>query len=653
MSSVVNEAITEKLRGRLGNPVVLLQIGYGQKAPITKGWQSTTVADCDEVYLRSLDSGKYNIGVLLGTPSGGLCSIDIDDEADIEPFLKRNPALRTTLRTRGRRGCNLWVRIDGEYPSLSKIKSTGEANWGEWRADGGQTVIFGRHPEGMDYQILVDEPVVNVAFEDIDWGGLNVPWLPESEAADTSARDTYLELVKEHGDPLQIPERGMPKLNQYFFLGRFAIEHRVLHEPAEREFYLYEGDRGLWVRCTTERIKDLFAMDLKAFSDAAAEKRILFLRNNSVLGSLAELLRGHVEQKGVFSTDQYLIHLANGMLHLDCDPPELRGFSPDYFSRNQCPYPLIEGADCPRFVSELLEPALEQDDIDLLQRWAGSLLLGGNAAQKIFLITGTPGGGKSTLLEIFETILGLENIRELRTDHLHERFEQQFFIGKTLLTGKDVPGNFLQRRGASMLKKLVGGDVISPEKKGSNDVLLVRGNFNVAITANSRLQVRLDGDADAWRRRLVVIRYERPKPKERIPEFAKMLLEEEGSGILNWMLVGAVRHLMELKDHGDFVMTDRQHQRVDDLLAESDSVRAFVQNSVEVSAMEDLSTDELVRAYREYCEEKEWDPMTKRQVENQLPDLMMEFFGVTKSHKICRGGGTVRGYNGITINEHD
>ncbi|MGC9451675.1 MAG: phage/plasmid primase, P4 family [Oceanipulchritudo sp.] len=656
MSRFVNETVTERMHSLLGNPVVLLPIGYGQKNPLSKGWQTTTVADCDTAYLAQLDTGRCNIGVLLGVASGGLCSIDIDDEADIEPFLERNPALRETLRTRGRRGCNLWVRIEGGYPKLTRIKTLDGRYWGEWRADGGQTIIYGRHPEGMDYQVLVERRAISLPFEKIDWGELVVPWTAsqgnpadQTTAATPTPESAYKDLVRLHGDPVAYSPNGSVRLNQYFFVGRYSLEHKILHEPAEKQFYEYDESRGLWRRQTIFLVKDQFALDLKAFADLQGLSTIDFMRNNNLLTSLAELLRGRVEKREIFQMRRTYIHLGNGMLHLTGDNPGLHPFSPDYYSRNQCPLDLVPGARCPQFIGLLLESALDADDIDLLQRWTGSLLLGGNLAQRILVLTGTAGGGKSTLLEIVEAILGLTNVHELRTEHLHERFELQFFIGKTLLTGKDVPGDFLQRRGASMLKKLVGNDNLSPERKGGNDVLQIRGNFDVAITANSRLHVRLDGDADAWRRRLMVIRYERPKPKERIADFGQKLLQEEGPGILNWMIQGAIRYLEEIGELGDFRMTDNQRQRVDDLLAESDSVRAFLRTCLEPTVMGDLSTEELIRAYREFCDQKGWDAQSQKQVERTLPDLMMEAFGIVRSHKIERFGRSLRGYAGIQL----
>jgi hypothetical protein len=68
------------------------------------------------------------------------------------------------------------------------------------------------------------------------------------------------------------------------------------------------------------------------------------------------------------------------------------------------------------------------------------------------------------------------------------------------------------RKGASELKVLVGGDPISAEGKGSNGDFCMFGTFNAVMTCNSRLRVRLEDDAGAWLRRLLIIRYENPPP---------------------------------------------------------------------------------------------------------------------------------------------
>ena len=189
--------LVESILTRLGGPAVLLAIPYGEKGPHSSGWQNTTLADMERPdYLANLNRGG-NIGVLLGDPSLGLCTIDLDEAVAQAAFLACNPTLATTLRTVRVRGGNIWVRVRGTFPASGKLKvhDTQTGEWravGEWRADGNQTVI---HGSAMDpakgetqptaYRRVVDAPPAELAsFAEIVWpADWRLPWHSESPPA--------------------------------------------------------------------------------------------------------------------------------------------------------------------------------------------------------------------------------------------------------------------------------------------------------------------------------------------------------------------------------------------------------------------------------------------------------------------------------------
>ena len=402
-------------------------------------------------------------------------------------------------------------------------------------------------------------------------------------------------------------------------------------------------------------VKPGFLRIRRLFSGSKVAARIMALRNDRFLSGCVRLLMGSVEKIIFFqpTVDCHYIHLAESVLKIGTDlEVELCKFSPDFCSRNQIAIKLQPEARCPRFVKKLLQQQLDDDDILLLQRYLGLLLLRINPSHRILVIHGPGGGGKTTICEIFEGIIGVENIAELRTRHLGDRFEISSFFGKILLVGKDVEGTFLQHTGAHNLKKLVGHDMLSGEKKGVNERSSVRGEFNVMINCNSRLRVKLDGDAEAWRRRLMIIEFGKNKVEKPIPNFAKMLVAEEGTGILMWGIDGALKLLGELREHGDLVLSDRQRERVDKLLLESDSVTIFVQECVGNQAG-DVTTSELVAAYFEYCTSRNWVALPPRLVENQLPDVLANRFLVQRVNDIQRHGRSNRGYRGIGLKHQE
>ncbi len=632
--------IVAELRELLGQDVVLLPIPTGKKGPQLSGWQNTTLDRMnDPAYVAQLRAG--NIGVLLGAASGGLCAIDIDDDDEVQPFLALNPRLTSTLRTTGARGAQVWVRLIGEYPKLTKLKTTDGGGWGEWRCDGGQSVIHGVHPDGMNYQRVVPVRPVEIAFGDIHWPEhLKLPWV----------KDDFDLIVKEHGRPYAVSEKGGLQINDYFFVARYQREHLLVYESLEEDFYQYNSKNGLWEVVSEDQVQWQFGLDFKAAADEVGVEGFIWKRKNGMLASLVNMLRGLVGKRDAFKKREPVIHLANGMLDLKHEAPRLMSFHPDYRSRNLCPLHLDPAAQCPRFINELLRTALDEDDIDLLQRWAGCVLLGSNSAQRILLLIGTPSGGKSTLIEIIEKVIGVQNVAQIRTKHLNKQFELYKFLGKTLLTGKDVGGEFLSEEGAEVLKALVGNDLLDAEKKYGNEQFQLRGNFNMAITCNSKLRVKLEGDAGAWQRRLMIINYSKPKPKERITEFADKLIAAEGPGILNWMIEGAIKYLVEEQAYGDFQLTGEQRQRVEVLLAESDSVRQFVQDRVHFVKGQTATVTELQAAYFEYCEEMGWHAFRPQDFRSSITDLMLEIHHVGKSNDIPRGmKETNRGFRNVAV----
>lgn len=132
-----------------------------------KAWKHLRQADMTPDYLSSLVN--CNIGVALGAVSGGLATIDFDDDQFGKSFLILNPALAESLRTRGQRGFNIWLYPQGQAPRSGNLTQDGQPV-GEWRFDGNQTIIAGIHPATLrPYSFLVDAPAMSYPFSQIRW----------------------------------------------------------------------------------------------------------------------------------------------------------------------------------------------------------------------------------------------------------------------------------------------------------------------------------------------------------------------------------------------------------------------------------------------------------------------------------------------------
>lgn len=435
-------------------------------------------------------------------------------------------------------------------------------------------------------------------------------------------------------------------LNEQFFAEYYLLKHYLIFEPAETRFYQYAPQSGLWQYVSESWLIEQITQEVRYFllSREIPDHLATYPFNKKVM----LVLKGKCEKRGFFQlpSNGHRVHCANGVLEYNAQNSswEMRPFSPEDRSRNRSEIVYDPAAQAPKFLEQLLRPAMDEDDIRLLQLYVGQCLLKENISQKFLLITGTAGSGKSSLVNVIERLINPENCTELRAEHLNGRFENSRFVGKTLLTGKDVKAGFLDTRGASMLKALTGKDTLTTEFKHSNETIDITGNFNVIITSNSTLHVRLENDAPAWKRRMLWIQYNNPPPKHPVENFDRLLIETEGSGILNWALDGAKQLLMQ---KGKIHLSPAQEQRIDELLAETDSLRLFVKEEVKKIPGSSISSRELWQRFCGYCVKHEYDAIPKQRFQRMLPDIMSQVHHVTLRHDIPRHGTTVRGYLNI------
>ena len=437
-------------------------------------------------------------------------------------------------------------------------------------------------------------------------------------------------------------------INESYFAGLNAAHHDELYEPLENVFYRYSAETGLYSEVTIDAIKQEISANLLKIGRDSGVVGMVKERKDRQLTAIVKQLKGIVEQRDAFKKAENFIHLANGVLEVKKDGTvELLPFSSKYRSRNRSPIAYDPQATCPRFLNELILPAVHPEDIAVVQKYMGICLLGRNLVQRFMILDGTPGRGKSQLAIVIQHLVGLVNCTQLRTEHLTGRFELFRFLKKTLLTGVDVPGDFLSTKGAQVLKALVGGDLMNAEQKGEKGCFPIEGTYCVVITSNSRLRVKLEGDADAWRRRLLIVRYETPPVAKKIPDFGQYLIQNEGSGILNWALAGLVDLLRDIAATGDIALTPRQRGIVDALLSESDSLGYYLRERVEKDASGDLTVEEIVTGYLQHCPGKGWVPLPTTLIQRRLEERMLELFQTGKSNSIDRGGVCCRGFRNV------
>ena len=652
----------ERLKSWLGEPLFLVPQNPGTKIPMVKYTQETMESTKRDVYRVMLEHG--NVAVRLGEFSGGFCAIDFDDDQSLDEFLKVNPLLANSARWKGSRGAQIGVRILGDYPGPSQARHATDTVLSkkgepigrplyEWRSTGNLSTVHGTHPSGCQYQVLVPNPPAHIKFADIHWPeGWPVP----------GAEDPMKVLQKQFGAPWSFGRSGQGQINQRFFSAMFLGEEKVLYDDGPGQYFVYLPDRGLWQSTSREVLQRMvdrmtervIQASIQGNPDDPRLETLIPKIGPAFLDGVVHLIRTRTAERTPFARSDAVIHAQNAMVDLRARPYAVHGFDEKWRSRNQCPVHFQADARSPKWQAFLDHALPDKDDQRLLQYWGGMALMQRNRCQVFLLLTGTGGGGKGMVASLIRRLVGDENCSELRTDHMGGRFEAGLLVSKTLLVGADVPPDFLQTGGASRLKAWTGGDCLQAEFKGRSEGVSVVGDWNVLITANTRLRINVQGDLGAWSRRILLLEFNQPKPATVIPKYHDVLLREEGSGILNWFLEGAETLATIVTNAQPFPLTSAQRQRVDNLLSESDSVRFFILNHVRRSSLsaDCVTSENLFRGYLQVCGAKDWQSEPERRFQQRAAELMLELHqavAVKHLERQNREESGKRGYRNVML----
>ena len=203
----------------------------------------------------------------------------------------------------------------------------------------------------------------------------------------------------------------------------------TVYLPAENRFWTYSPEEGVYTETREPalliRLSRLLLDAARACDGAVTNKLEFGFRDSASLTGVVKHAQGLLAKPhdyfDVGLTE--FIPCRNGMLRLS--DKKLLPFSPSYRRRNKLAVAFDPAATCPLFLDTLMRPALDADDLDLLQRACGLFLIGENLAQRILLLAGTAGGGKGTFVRVLVGIIGANNVGALR----HTAFGRSIRVG--------------------------------------------------------------------------------------------------------------------------------------------------------------------------------------------------------------------------------
>lgn len=395
--------------------------------------------------------------------------------------------------------------------------------------------------------------------------------------------------------------------NFYKFIAR-ELPYLIFEKDNEHQYFLYDAATGLYEDLSDVFIKELVTrMYIKeGFADKGkvGEVRQCLLR-----------MRAMFPERGVkledFDNQDEWFHCKNGWVHVDTR--EFEPHTPHRLSRYTATVNYDKDATAPSYDKMMTSYGLADDKVRVLHQFSGLCLTGDINQQKMLVLLGRPGCGKSTVVESWRDILGKLAVVKSLTTFSNEsavRFIGGSLIGKTLIHFDEA--DVKRAELGAHISNLVTGKVINVERKSINGDLEVNNRLKCILSAN-----KLPPGQDGIFRRMILIKFEKSFTDDMTADRQlPAKLHAEASGILNRMLDG----LADLRKMGGFTEIAGHDELIEEYKAESDIMAEFLDTffdpinnfgDEEGKNAEGIPSAVMMATYRRWSEDNGVDKLLK------------------------------------------
>jgi putative DNA primase/helicase len=291
-----------------------------------------------------------------------------------------------------------------------------------------------------------------------------------------------------------------------------------------------------------------------------------------------------------------LICLQSGMFNLKTG--ELTPHDKSYFSTYMLPIDFNpqKVPDCLLWKASLEQWVKDTGSIRELQKFAGYCLTRETRYERMLMLLGPGGDGKSTWMNIMRQMVGPDNCSHIPMGRLEDQFYLSRLVDKLINMGTEVESKAMQ---SMEMKAIVSGDTLCASFK--NQTPFDFDPFCKLIYSTNRLPKILD-NSDGFFRKIMIVKFEGQFVKNNAADiFLKDKLLDELPGIFAWALAG----LVMLQEDKGFLDTPLMKETLQEYKQMNNNVLYFIQKHVvsdPSSKVLKSSCGKLKSAYEQYCD---------------------------------------------------
>lgn len=313
--------------------------------------------------------------------------------------------------------------------------------------------------------------------------------------------------------------------------------------------------------------------------------------------------------------DSVKINLKNGTYVIGNGICELREPRSSDFLKYQLPFDYNPDAKAPMFTEFLNRVLPDVKSQMVLSDYIGYILNKKLKLEKCLLLIGNGANGKSVFFDIIRALLGTANVCHFSLQNLcDDKGYYRAMIGQKLLNYSSEIG--ARRCPPDTVKKLISGEPIDA-RHPFGEAFEIDGYCRFMFNANSL--PKETEQTEAFYRRFLIVKFGVTIPKEdRDPLLAKKIIENELSGIFNWVLEGLER-VTRQKGFTHAPLIEAELAAYEE---ESNSVGLFIDEHNYRPSTEKFTLKKyLYEAYKNFCLENGYLPVGGAEFSRRLENL--------------------------------
>ena len=391
----------------------------------------------------------------------------------------------------------------------------------------------------------------------------------------------------------------------------------------------------------------LFTVDGMVEDEGEISQMILDEIQGSVTKGLAKTVSGLLAAIKIMAHSNPLpvetdrIHMANGIYHLDGTFTEEKTYC-----NNRLKVAYNPDAPRPEQWLKFLDDLLVPEDIPTLQEYLGYCLIPSTKGQKMLMLIGKGGEGKSRIGLVMRSILGdsmnTTSIQKIENN----RFSRADLESKLLMVDDDMDMSALPK--TNYIKSIVTAECkMDLERKGVQSYQsLLYARFlcfgNGALTA-------LHDQSDGFFRRQIILTTKPLRPDREDDPFLGQRLCQDIDGIFNWCLEGLYRLI---ENNFSFTISEKTRQNLHASMVQGNNILEFMAStgyfSFDIDAA--VSSRKLYCVYKDWCEDNNLIPISARSFWSFLIQNEHRYRIRHDNHIHIGEGRQVRGFRGIRVN---